>query len=146
MNQSSRLKNILNGRTDLWDDESDSEASSIDQTEVSVNSSRLLSDENSQPSPRRTCCLICSVLPNLSNVNTCRKHFASLTATMPPPQVIYMMPPPVDNRSTSHCHCRSKSKRHCRSSSSSSSDQSRQHRRKRILTILSTVRLINATD
>ncbi|CAF0980379.1 unnamed protein product [Adineta ricciae] len=137
MNQSSRLKNILNERTDLWDDETDSEASSSDQTEVSVNSSNVSSDENSQPSPRRTCCLICSILPNLSDVNTCRKHLTSLTATVPPPQVIYMMPPPIANRSTSHCHCRSKSKRHCRSSSSSSSDQSRRHQRKRIRTILS---------
>lgn len=113
---SSRLKNILNQRSNLWAD-SDSD-SSLSQT-----------DEND---PSTSCCLICSVLPNLSNINTCEKHLNLITKPIQPTQVVYMMQPAINS-----CHCRKKSKRRCRSSLSSSSSSSEiEHRRKkRVITI-----------
>jgi len=111
----SRLKNILNQRSNLWaDSESDSSSSHADEND-----------------PSTSCCLICSVLPNLSNINTCEKHLNLITKPIQPTQVVYMMQPAINN-----CHCRTKSKRRCRSSSSSSSSTEIEHqRKKRVITI-----------
>jgi hypothetical protein len=136
MNRSSRLKNILNKRKDLWND-SETDTSSIsdnENTKMVLIDSSTSSDENNEPS-KQTCCLICSVLPNLSNINTCPKHLTLLTKSKTPTQVVYMMPPPK-----LHCHCRSKTKHRHRSSSSSSSER-RHHRKKRSMTVQSSVRI-----
>lgn len=136
MKRTSRLRNIRNQRADLWNDSDTASTSTTTAGRVrrSFTDSDSSNDENSQRSPARSCCLICSILPKLSNVNTCPKHLASLIA---PTQVVYMMQPPMD-----HCHCRSRSKRRrrSRSGSSSSSDQSRHPRKKRLLTIETSVR------
>mgnify|MGYP006933267121 CR=1 FL=1 len=108
----SRLKNILNQRSNLWaDSESDSSSSHADEHDPST---------------------ICSVLPNLSNINTCEKHLNLITKPIQPTQVVYMMQPAINN-----CHCRTKSKRRCRSSSSSSSSltEIEHQRKKRVITI-----------
>ena len=141
MNRSSRLKNVLNRKQDLWAD-SETDASLIsdnDNNQLSMNSSDTSSDENCEPS-RKSCCLICSILPNLSTINTCQKHLNLLTKPNTPAQVVYMMHPAVNNCSSLHCHCRVKSKHRCRSSSSSSSE-SPQRRKKRSMTIESSVRI-----
>jgi hypothetical protein len=129
MNRSSRLRNILNRRKDLWVD-SDTDTSSLSDNE-NDKKSETSTDEST------TCCLICSILPNLSSVNTCPKHLALLKTSINSTQVVYMMHPGINN-----CHCRSKSKHRYRSnSSSSSSSQSRHHRKKRSMTVQSSVRI-----
>jgi hypothetical protein len=124
----SRLKNILNTREDLWAD-LESDTSDNDNLTISSDSSETSSDENNELLPT-SCCLICSILPNLSKINSCPKHLALLT------QVVYMMPSAMN-----HCHCRSRSKRRCRSSSSSSSSSSRSRCKKRSMTVQSSVRI-----
>jgi len=150
MNRSSRLKNIINKRQDLWNEPetdtssiSDSDNIKISTRKKSLNTSDTSSDENTEPFKRKTCCLICSVLPNLTNVNTCQKHLASLSTPITPTQVVYMMHPAMNNCPKLHCHCRSKSKHRCRSSSSSSSSSSkgRHYRKKRTMTVESSVRI-----
>lgn len=128
MNRSSRLKNILNRRKDLWND---SDIDSDHENEINFNDTS--SDENENISQDKTCCLICSILPNLSTINTCTKHLNLLTKSINSTQVVYMMHPAINN-----CHCRSKHKFRYRSSSSSSSDY-RPHRKKRSMTVLSSV-------
>lgn len=123
MNRSSRFTNILNKRSDLWaDSESDSSSNQSDNENLSTN-----------------CCLICSVLPNLSNINTCEKHLNLITQPLKSAQVVYMMSPAINN-----CHCRRKSKHRCRSSSSSSSEVAHR-RKKRIITIELSVGSISFT-
>jgi hypothetical protein len=131
MSRSSRLSNILNRRENLWVD-SETDTSSLSDNEEKK-TCKTSSDENSQS----TCCLICSILPNLSNINTCQKHLTLLnTPRTTPTQVVYMMHPAINN-----CHCRMKSKHRCRSISSSSSEsESRHQRKKRTMTVQSSVR------
>lgn len=128
MNRSSRLKNILNRRKNLWNDsESDFDNGKSHETS---------SDENDDLSST-SCCLICSILPNLSAVNACQKHLNLLAKPINSTQVVYMMHPAINN-----CHCRAKYKhRRYQSSSSSSSSESGQHRKKRSMTVLSSVRI-----
>ncbi len=138
MKRSSRLRNIINRRQDLWNDSEIDTSSSSDHKnkKISLNKSETSSDENSELS-RSTCCFICSILPNLSNVNTCQKHLALLTKSLNPTQVVYLMHPAINN-----CHCRTKSKHRYRSSSSSSSSsESGHHRKKRSMTVQSSVRI-----
>ncbi|CAF1359995.1 unnamed protein product [Adineta steineri] len=154
MNRSSRLKDIVNKRSNLWQDSgtdtsstSNNDNRKISTKDKSSTDSDTSNDENSEPIRTKTCCLICSILPNLSNINTCHKHLTSLTTPIAPAQVVYMMPPPMNSCPKSHCHCRSKSKRRYRSSSSSSSSsssrrpatssKSRRHRKKRSMTLVS---------
>jgi len=138
MTRSSRLKNILNKRKDLWNDsESDTSSSDTENKKILFKKSNDTSSDDDLSSS--TCCLICSVLSNLSNINTCEKHLNLLTKPINRTQVVYMMNPAINN-----CHCRSKSKRRHRSSSSSSSSllsDSRHHRKKRIMTVQSSVRI-----
>jgi hypothetical protein len=129
MNRSSRLRNILNRRKDLWED-SETDTSLLSNNE-NTKKYETSSDENDEP----TCCLICSILPNLSNINTCQKHLALIKKSINPTQVVYMMHPAINN-----CHCRSKSKHRYRSNSSSSSEL-RHHRKKRSMTVQSSVRV-----
>lgn len=130
MNRSSRLSNILNRRENLWVD-SESETSSLSDHEKSKQSESS-SDENKES----TCCLICSIFPNLSNVNTCQKHLNLLTKPRKSTQVVYMVQPTMKN-----CHCRSKSKSRHRSSSSESETKSRPQRKKRSMVVQSSVRI-----
>lgn len=79
--------------------------------------------ESSSDDDNDKCCLICSILPSLSFVNTCSKHLKLLTKSK---KVIY--------NSNSRINSRSKFKYPNRFSSSSSS--STEHRRKRRTMIL----------
>ncbi|CAF1043573.1 unnamed protein product [Rotaria sp. Silwood1] len=80
--------------------------------------------------PKINCCLICSILSSLSNVNCCPKHLTLLNKTLSSnlsTPIIYMMPSTMNDWPKLDCHCRShcsKSKRRHRSSSSSSSSSS----------------------
>ncbi|CAF2432764.1 unnamed protein product [Rotaria sp. Silwood2] len=100
--------------------------------------------------PKISCCLICSILSSLSNINCCPKHLTLLNKTLSSnlsTPIIYMMPSTVNDWSKLDCHCRShcsKSKRRRRSRSSSSSSslsssssKSRQQKRKQSKTIQS---------
>jgi hypothetical protein len=133
MSRSSRLSNILNQRENLWTNDSETDTSSllsdIEENKISFNHCETSSDENNSQS---SCCLICSILPNLSNINTCRKHLNLLNTSKTPTQVVYMMHPAINN-----CHC----KHRCRSISSSSSESEFRHRRKkRSMIVQSSVR------
>jgi hypothetical protein len=133
MSRSSRLRSdILNNKENLWKNDSESDTSSSFSDNEKKKHGEMSSDENSQP----TCCLICSILPNLSNVNTCQKHLNLINTTKTPTQVVYVVHSPIDN-----CHCRTKSKHRCRSISSSSSESENRHQtKKRSMTIQSSVR------
>lgn len=132
---SRRTKSVLQRRENLWTDSS----SENDEKKVKFETFDTSNDES--PSP---CCLICSILPNLSNINTCPKHLQLVhRSPVRPPQVVYMMHPPIR-----HCRCSRKTKHRCRSissSSSSSESEYRHQRKKRSMTIesSSSVRLIS---
>jgi hypothetical protein len=140
--ESPRSIQTVNKAKDLWTD-SDTDLSSSASDNDSVRISRLSSSVQTSinkidRSPEVKCCLICSVLPALSNINCCPQHLALLTKTFPsalPAQIIYMMPPTVN----SECHCQShcsRSKRQDRSRSSSS------RKRKRSVSVESSVRIL----
>jgi hypothetical protein len=133
MSRPSRLKNIINERKDFYNDLESDISSLSDQENINILSDSS-TDENTKVM-KTTCCLICSVLPNLSNINTCEKHLALLTKPKTSRKIVYMVSPPK-----LHCHCRVTSKRRYRSSSSSSSE-SRHHRKKRSMTVQSSVRI-----
>ena len=135
MNRTSKLKNILNKRKNLWND-SDSDLSSLSDQENLIITSDTSSDENNAVS-KKPCCLICSILPNLSSINACEKHLMLLTKPRASRKIVYMVPPPKV-----HCHCELKSKHRRRSSSSSSSLESPPHKKKRSKTIQSSVRIL----
>ncbi len=146
--ESPRSIHMFNKTKDLWtDSETDLSSSASDNDSVRI--SRLSSSvktpiNKNDRSPELKCCLICSVLPALSNINCCPKHLALLTKTFPsalPAQIIYMMPPTVN----SECHCQShcsRSKRQDRSRSSSSSFHSSSRKKKRSVTVESSVRIL----
>jgi len=125
---------MFNKTKDLWtDSETDLSSSASDNDSVRISrlsSSIQTSINKNDRSPELKCCLICSVLPALSNINCCPKHLALLTKTLPA-QIIYMMPPTVN----SACHC-SRSKRQDRSRSSSS------RKKKRSVSVESSVRIL----
>lgn len=114
----------LHRRENLWTD------SSSDDEEKKVKFEKFdSSNEESSPLSSSPCCLICSILPNLSNINTCSKHLQVLrrASVRSATQVVYMMHPPIR-----HCRCSRKSSKHrCRSMSSSSSESEHRHRRKK---------------
>ena len=125
MNRSSSvLTNILNRRSDLRaDSDSDSPANSTGQ--MPFYDSESSSDDSCPPSSSRpACCLICSILPNLSSINSCPKHLSLLTSTaIAPNQVVYMMHPAVDG-----CYCPSRpSQRRKRSMTVESSSSEDEH-------------------
>lgn len=103
-----------------------------------------------------SCCLICSILSSLSNVNCCSKHLSALHRTMPAglsTQIVYMMPSNMNEWSQRECQCQShcsKPKRRYRSrssnSSSSSSPKVQPRRKKRSVVIQSIVRTIYSKD
>lgn len=123
MKDSSRRSN--SSRENLWSDSDNEEE-------------QMKSDpSNENIFPISSCCLICSILPNLSHINTCSNHLQLLhRSSLQPTQVVYMMHP---------CSCQRKSKHRCRSmssSSSSSESEYRSRRKKRAMTIQSSVRWI----
>ena len=130
MKDSSRRSNsVFHSRENLWSDaENDS---SSDNEEKNIKSD----PSNNDSFPLSSCCLICSILPNLSHINTCSNHLQLLhRSSLRPTQVVYMMHPPI-----SQCPCQRKSK-HRRRSMSSSESESRSRRKKRAMTIQSSVR------
>ncbi|CAF4791871.1 unnamed protein product [Rotaria sp. Silwood1] len=118
MNRLSKLKNRFNyQRQELWNN-SETDISSISDNDNRKNSTIEILSNNSQTSndddddseiSRENCCLICSILPNLSNINTCHRHLTLLTK---PIQIIHM----THSKNNRH---QSKFKHHYRSSSSS---------------------------
>ncbi|CAF1444733.1 unnamed protein product [Rotaria sp. Silwood1] len=118
MNRLSKLKNRFNyQRQELWND-SETDISSISDNDNRKSSTIEILSNNSQTSndddddseiSRENCCLICSILPNLSNINTCHRHLTLLTK---PIQIIHM----THSKNNRH---QSKFKHHYRSSSSS---------------------------
>ena len=141
---------MLRKRKDLWSD------SELDLSSASDNDSVIVSrlsvgektsvNKNDEPSKIK-CCLVCSVLPALSNINCCSKHLTLLTTTYPstlPAKIVYMMPSTVNRCSRLGCHGQShcsKSKRQHRSSSSSSSSSSSQ-KKKRSMAVKLSVRIL----
>lgn len=131
--KSPKLIRMLNKKNDLWtDNETDlSSLSDNDRITISPIQSNIKNsiDENNQLL-KMNCCLICSILSSLSNVNCCQKHLTLLTTPISqqvPAQIVYMMHPAVTNWPKLECHCRlhsSKSRKRHRSSSSSSSSSS----------------------
>ncbi|CAF1023117.1 unnamed protein product [Adineta steineri] len=84
------------------------------------------------------CCLICSIIPALSNGNCCQKHLTLLTSTFGttvlPPQVICMVPPVTNSCCKLKRHrrsCSNTKRHHSSSSSSSSSSSNSRHRKKK---------------
>ncbi|CAF5203408.1 unnamed protein product, partial [Rotaria magnacalcarata] len=76
-----------------------------------------------------SCCLICSIVSSLSNVNCCPQHLSLLNRSLPSrlsAPIVYMMPPVENDWPNLECHCRShcsKLKR-CHTSCSSNSSTS----------------------
>ena len=131
---SSRIVNIVNKESEF----------SSDLSSASDNDSITVSQITTHEPPKLNCCLICSILCSLSNVNCCRKHLALLTKGMPA-KIVYMMPPAVNNGRKHECPYQShssKSKRCPRSCSSTSSTGF--HHRKRQRSIV--VRIIPTKD
>lgn len=128
---SRRSKSVFHPRENLWSDvESDSSSENEEKN--------IKSDPSHDDSiPTSPCCLICSILPNLSHINTCSNHLQLLhRSSLRPTQVVYMMHPPI-----TQCPCQRKSKHRRRSMSSSSSEsESQSRRKKRPMTIQSSVR------
>ncbi|CAF1052257.1 unnamed protein product [Rotaria sordida] len=126
MNRSSKLKNIFDDKNQDLLNDSETDISSIsDNRNISTinllsTDSEISSDENSEIS-RENCCLICSILPNLSNINTCQKHLTLLTKSINSTKIVHIMNP----RKNDH---QSKFKHRYRSSSYSSSSSSSEFR------------------
>ena len=113
--------------------------------------SPITSTDNSADSLKENCCLICSILPTLSNVNCCPKHLKLLSKTLPslyPSPVVYMMRPTDKNWPKLECYyssnCSKSKRRHLSpsSSSSSSSSSSQRRQKKRSVVVQSSVRII----
>ena len=87
-------------------DQSSSLESDFNTTTGSLKSqtTETLTNENSDSS-RTYCCLICSILPSLSDVNCCDKHLALLTNPLPS-HIRSMISSHVNNLSGLDCHCR----------------------------------------
>jgi len=104
-------------KRNLWIDDSESNLSSSSDSRIE--------------SKTIDCCLICSIVNSLSQVNCCPKHLAALNnhtfIIQPPPQVIYMMAPPLNKNwplSEIQSQSSSKSKHHRSHSPSASSSSS----------------------
>jgi hypothetical protein len=147
--KSTRLITTLNKKTDLYED-SEINLSSTSDNDYDIESSKSVTAKTSiseMTEPSNINCLICSILPSLSNVNCCSKHLELLTTSLPAPIVCTMLPQ-VHDWLGLECHCRSycsKSKRTHRFRSlslSSSSSKSRCQRKKRPITLSSLVRIL----
>jgi len=146
--KSTKLMNMLNKKKDFWtDSETDlSSPSDNDSNTASTKSVTVKPSTNEIPeSSKINCCLICSILSSLSNINCCAKHLGLLTTSLSSP-IVYTIPPQVSNWPKFDCHCRShclKSKRTDRFRSLSLSSLKSQYRRKkRSVTLQSFVRIL----
>ena len=155
--KSPRLISMFDRKQRLWIDSDSDQATASDSDSITVSPISINvkpSINNTDESSARNCCLICSILSSLSNINCCDKHLTLLTTSVPPAipaQVVYMIPSSVHNWPNGECHCRSycsKAKKRSRSSSSTSSSfsssllsQSRHRKKKRVVPMQSSVRI-----
>jgi len=121
-------------RSRLWiDSETDSSTTSDHHSHTASINGKLSTGESTEAS-KRNCCLICSILSSLSNINCCQKHLALLT-TVSPTQVIYMMLSSVQNQD----QCSKSKQKHRRYRALSSTSQL--WRKQRPVTLTSFVRV-----